>query len=341
MLAEEYNKKFARRFVISGIIICLILFYFTLQIFLDGFLGSIILYVLFRPMMRKLVEVKKWRKSLAALLIILVSFFIVFVPVYWIASLIIPRIYIIFSKGSLLMESVLKADQKIADLTSFHLLTADAISSLQSAATGMITNILGESLNIITDLALLYLFFYYLLTNTGTIEKYLERIIPFSKDKFDQFAKELEDQTKSNAIGIPLLALCQGIFASVGYWIFGIPEPFFWGIMTGFFSLLPILGSAIIWIPAALYQLSLGFTWQAIAISVYGIVVIGTVDNVFRLVFQKKFADVHPLITIVGLIVGLQLFGIPGVIFGPLLISYFVLLVKIFVNEFLEGKTEE
>ena len=99
---------------------------------------------------------------------------------------------------------------------------------------------------------------------------------------------------------------------------------------------MPMIGSALIWVPAGIFKLSEGASWQGIAIILYGLLVIGTVDNVFRLVFQKKFADIHPLITILGVIVGLQLFGVPGLIFGPLLISYFILLLKIFNEEFLK-----
>ncbi|MBP9922881.1 MAG: AI-2E family transporter [Bacteroidia bacterium] len=336
MEQEEYNKKFARRFVIVSLLICLILFYSTLSIFLDGFLGAIILYVLFRPLMIRLVEVKKWKKGLAATTILIISFFIIFVPVYFIGSLILPRIYMIFSSGSLTMDALQKADNQLQNLIGFQVLTPENLASLQSSATGFITNFLGASLNILTDLLLLYLFFYYLLVNTGKIEKYLGEIIPFSPDKMDRFSKELEAQTKSNALGIPLLAICQGLFASLGYWIFGIPEPFFWGLMTGFFSLLPMVGSALIWVPAGLYKLSEGSNWQGIAIILYGILVIGMVDNVFRLVFQKKFADIHPMVTILGVIIGLQLFGVPGLIFGPLLIGYFILLLKIFKEEFLK-----
>lgn len=338
MNGEEYNKKFARRFVIVCLLICLVLFYTTLQIFMDGFLGAVILYVLFRPMMRRLVEKRKWKPGLSAISILLLSFFIVLIPVYLIVSMIIPRVYIMFSSGSLLVDSLTKADAKFNELTGFHILTPSNMESLQSSMTGYVTNFLGESLNILTDIALLYFFFYYLLINTGKIENYLQRIIPFSQEKIARFAKELEDQTKSNALGIPLLAVLQGIFAAVGYWIFGIPEPFFWGMLTGFFSLLPMIGSALIWVPAGIFQLSQGNTWQGAAILVYGVLVIGTVDNVFRLFFQKKFADIHPLITIVGVIVGLQLFGVPGLIFGPLLISYFLILLKIFKEEFLDDK---
>ena len=152
-------------------------------------------------------------------------------------------------------------------------------------------------------------------------------------DDIQLLGDELKAQTYSNAIGMPLLALVQGIFAWIGYLIFGIQDAFFWGMMTGFFSFIPFVGSALIWAPAAIYQFSYGAPWQGIGIIIFGILVIGTVDNVFRFVFQKQFADVHPAITVFGVIIGLQLFGIPGLIFGPLLLSWFLLLIKIYRDD--------
>ena len=184
-------------------------------------------------------------------------------------------------------------------------------------------------MSILTDILLMFLFLYYLLVNIGRNERFLERVIPLTRDKMIRFADELQAQTRSNALGIPLLALAQGIFAVLGYWIFGIPDPLFWGLITCVFSILPMIGSAFIWVPAGIYQLTADNEWQGIGVILYGIFVIGTVDNVFRLFFQKLFADIHPLITVVGVIVGLQLFGMPGLIFGPLLISYFMLFLRI------------
>ena len=335
MNSEEYNKKFARRFVIVCVLICVVLLFTTLQIFLDGFLGAVILYILLRPWMRHLTLVKKKSASLSASLLMLLTFVVVLIPMYFMAMMIIPRIQLLFSSGSLTMNTIVKADEKLHSAIGVHVFTPENLMKLQASAAEYITGFVGQSLVILTDIALLYVFLYYLLVNTGKIEKYLVRVIPFSEEKMDEFATELIDQTKSNAIAIPLLAICQGLFAALGYWIFGVPEPLFWGVITGVFSLLPAIGTAFIWVPAGVYQLSEGYTWQGIAIILYGLLVIGVVDNVFRLVFQKKFADVHPLITVVGVIVGLQLFGIPGLIFGPLLISYFILLLRILKEEFL------
>lgn len=323
------ENSFSRRFVVTALIVSGLLILYTMRYFLDGLLGAVTLYVLVKPWMQKLLD-RKWKKSSAALLLIIFTLFVVLIPVFLLVYLIVPKITMLFTSGSLTMEALQKADERIFQLTGFNFLTPENISKLQGSMTEFITGFLGQSLNIITDLALLYLFLYYMLVNIGRNERFLDRIIPLSKERIGGFAKELEEQTRSNAFGIPLLALVQGMFAALGYWIFNIPDPLFWGLMTGLFSILPVVGSAFIWIPAGIYQLSNGLMWQGVGILIYGGVVISAVDNIFRLVFLKLFADIHPLITIVGIIVGVQLFGMPGLIFGPLLISYFLLFFKIF-----------
>ena len=326
---EEIEKPFSKRFVLTGLAITGVLILYNMRFFLDGFLGAVTLYVLFKPFMHRLLN-QKWKKSWAALIIILLTLILVLLPAFFLLYLIIPKISMLFTSGSLTMGAIQAFDFRLYELTGFNILTSENIAKLQSSATGFITGFFGQTINIITDLALLYLFLYYLLINIGKNEVFLEKVIPLSKLKTNEFAKELEDQTRSNALGIPLLALAQGLFAALGYWIFQIPEPLFWGLITGMFSILPMIGSALIWIPAGLYLLSAGNNWQGIGMLLYGAVVIGTIDNVFRLFFQKLFANIHPLITIVGIIVGIQMFGLPGLIFGPLLISYFILFFKIF-----------
>jgi predicted PurR-regulated permease PerM len=135
-----------------------------------------------------------------------------------------------------------------------------------------------------------------------------------------------------------VLAIVQGLVASLGYWIFGLSEPIFWGIMTGFFSFVPFVGSALIWLPAAIYLFSIGHTWQAIATILYGFIVIGSIDNIFRFVFQKKFADVPPLITVFGVIAGFNLFGLVGLVFGPLILSWLIILIEIYYEEYMSSE---
>lgn len=145
---------------------------------------------------------------------------------------------------------------------------------------------------------------------------------------------ETKVMIKANAIGIPLLAIIQGIVGLVGYWIFGVREFALWGFITGVCSIIPVVGTALVWLPLTGYLFSIGNTWQAFGLGIYSVVVLSNIDYIARITVLKKIGDVHPLITILGVIVGLSMFGFLGLIFGPLLISYFILLIKIYRNEF-------
>lgn len=139
----------------------------------------------------------------------------------------------------------------------------------------------------------------------------------------------------SNAIGIPVIMMLQGSLSSLGYWFTDAGDPIIWGILTGFAGLVPAVGTSVIWLPLSLNLLIGGYIWQGIFLLLWGSLVISLVDNGFRMVFLKKYADTHPLIPLFGVILGINLLGFWGIIFGPLLLSGFLLLVKIFHSEFL------
>ena len=139
----------------------------------------------------------------------------------------------------------------------------------------------------------------------------------------------------SNAIGIPLIAFAQGLIGLIGYLIIGVKEPFFWFGVTCIAAMLPVIGAALAYIPLAIIFFANNQTGQGIAMLVFGFGIIGTIDNVLRFTLLKKIGNVHPLTTVFGVIIGLSLFGFIGLIFGPLLISLFMLLLKIYSSEFI------
>jgi predicted PurR-regulated permease PerM len=131
------------------------------------------------------------------------------------------------------------------------------------------------------------------------------------------------------------MGIIQGGLAVLGYWLFDAPDPLLWGIVTGICSFIPFVGTMAAWVPIAILSFANGDTGNGLAQTAWGLIVIGGSDNVFRMILQKKIGDIHPLITVFGVIVGLNMFGFLGLIFGPLLISLFLLLVKIYINEFI------
>jgi predicted PurR-regulated permease PerM len=175
-----------------------------------------------------------------------------------------------------------------------------------------------------------------MLMNGLDMEKQLTRMVPLKKSNIDQLTSETKIMVKANALGIPIICAVQGIFATLGYWIFGIEDWGLWGFVTGVLAYFPIIGTMAVWVPLVIYQFSVGDTGLAIGLTIYSIIVTGNVDYITRLGLMKKMGNVHPLVTVMGVIVGLGLFGFIGLIFGPLLISYLFILIKIYVNEFSE-----
>jgi predicted PurR-regulated permease PerM len=321
-------------FLLVVILLMGILITANLYDFVDGILGAVVLYVLYRPLMEYLVKEKKWKKAWTALLIILLTLVILIGPLIVFSNIVFPRLTAIVSDKSMLMDVVRGLDIKSQEMLGIKLISEENINNLKQSTTSLLTGFVGGTLQILADIGIMILILYFMLVNVGYLEIGFNRWLPFSEENIKKIGKELRDQTISNVLGSPVLALVQGIVAWIGYWIFGLPDPFFWGIVTGVFSFMPVVGSAMIWLPAALFLLSAGDIWPGIMMLIYGFFLISMSDNIFRFSFQKIFADVHPLVTVLGVIIGIKLFGLTGIIFGPLLISYFLILMKIYSEEY-------
>lgn len=166
------------------------------------------------------------------------------------------------------------------------------------------------------------------------MKKTLMSYIPLGKDNLEVIGNESDELVKSNAFGIPLVAISQGIIALIGYLALGVPDPLFWFVITAIGSMIPFIGTAIGIIPVSILLFAQGDTWQGVAIIIYGFTVVGVTDNLIRLYILEKLASVHPLITLFGVLIGVPLFGFIGLIFGPLLISLFLLILKIYKKEY-------
>ncbi|MBK8847662.1 MAG: AI-2E family transporter [Bacteroidetes bacterium] len=305
---------------------------FALRQFVDAFLGAVMVYITARPLMRYFIVKLRWKKSWSALTVIIISVLVVTVPLYALVSMVAPRIIDIFSDASIITNAIHFLDAKVMQWTGMEIFNDENLRKFREAGANYASSALSETVSIFGDVAMLIFILYFMLANTGSIEKFFENNIPISKSNIKEFAEELHSMTISNAVGVPVMAIIQGIVATVGYWICGLPDAPLWGIVTGVCSFVPVVGSALVWLPAGIYMLSVGNTWQSVGILITGII-ISVSDNILRFTLLRKFADVHPLVTVFGVIVGIHYFGIPGIIFGPLLIAYLLILFKILKQE--------
>lgn len=333
-MPTSFNNRLRQLLLLALIFFIGIMLVTELNIFLPGLLGGVTLYILTRKWYYALTIKKKWSKSLTAFLFILGSLILIAIPVYLSIVLISPKVNSLVHNQQEVIQGIQVVFDKIEKATGQKLMTANNAQNIAAKISGFIPIFLNSTANLLTNLIMLFFLYYYLLTGGRYIEKYLEQFIPLKQENVDTLAAETIVMVRANALGIPVICFVQGVFAAIGYLIFGIKDWGMWGFVTGVFAFFPLLGTMIIWVPLVIYLYSTNQSFAATGLLIYSVVVTGNVDYITRLSLLKKIGDVHPMITVLGVIVGLKLFGFMGLIFGPLLISYFVVLVKIYMNEF-------
>ncbi|SDF25315.1 AI-2E family transporter [Chitinophaga filiformis] len=326
-------------FLLIIVLLAFVLFS-ELYTFFPGFLGAITMYILSRKYMFRLVEERKWRKSAAAALLMFMSFIIILLPFGLLINMLTNKIGYAVTHSSELIAGLKTVNDRIQAATKIDILSQVRLERLQEYLTSVLPGLLGATFNILTAIAILYFILYFMLVNGREMEAWLYEYIPLKDENVLRLGTEFHKLVIANAVGIPLIAVIQGIVSLVGYFIFQVPQPLFWFAVTCFTAMLPVVGAAAVYVPMGVYLLATNMTWQGIGVLVYGFAVVGTSDNLFRLILAKKIGDVHPLITVFGVLIGVNLFGFIGLIFGPLLISMFILLLDIYSNEFLTKKRE-
>jgi predicted PurR-regulated permease PerM len=334
MNQKIFNERLRQVFFFLLILIIGILLAVELGAFLPGLLGGVTLFILSRSYYYKLVNQKKWPKGITALLFIIIFLVILAIPIYLSINLLAPKIHGITQSQDKIMEGIKLVGDKIKERTGFTILTAENAKWITSRITSFIPGVINSTASVLTNLLMMFFLLYYLLVSGKDIEKHLSRIIPLKASNISILAAETKMMIKANALGIPVICIIQGSFAALGYWIFGVESWALWGFLTGVFAFFPLVGTMIIWVPLVLLMYAQGLNWQATALLFYSLLVTGNVDYIARLGLMKKMGNVHPVVTVLGVIVGLKLFGFIGLIFGPLLISYLIVLVKIYINEF-------
>lgn len=327
-------------FFIAVIVFLGVVLFRQLSFFISAFLGSVTFYVIMRKRMFYLTESRKWGKASAAAVLMLLSFFVILVPIGVLGNILYAKISDIVTHSSQYLNSLKGVAAQIKEKTGYEIVKPENINQLGSFLAQLLPKILGVTLNTLTLVASMYFILYFMLVNGRRMEEALYEYIPLKDGNVELIGKEVKVMVVSNTIGIPLIALAQGIVGLIGYLIIGIDEPWLWFVATSIAAMMPVVGAALIYIPLTISLFAQGDTGKGIAMAVWGFGVIGLVDNLFRFLLNKKLGDIHPLITIFGVIIGVQLFGFIGLIFGPLLISMFLLLLRIYSSEFILKRRE-
>ncbi|NOT50218.1 MAG: AI-2E family transporter [Chitinophagaceae bacterium] len=323
------------------LIIMVILVLRELYIFLPGLLGAITTYILSRNSYFQLIYHRKWKKGRTAGLYLLFFFLIPSALIYFSITMLGHQLRPFLSDPAVFFSKMKDAVTSMQDKTQIHFVSADFLTGIQEKMAGLIPRLVNDTVILLTNFAILLFVLYYMLVHGSEMESYLRKIIPLKKVNIDLLASETKRIVRASAIGIPLISLIQGITAGIGYIIFGVDDFILWGFLTGVFAFFPVIGTMIIWIPLVIALYSGGHTWNATGLMIYSIIVTGNIDYVSRITILKKLGNIHPVVAVFGVIAGLGLFGFIGFIFGPLLVSYIILIFRIYRSEFANNNGSE
>ena len=328
---NEYIKQIGMTIVIV-FLFCLIVT--KLQYFASSILGGFTMYMILRKTHHRLLT-KGWNRTLSTLVLLLGVCVFLFIVLGSFATLILLKLKQF--NPQIIFDSLRHIHGLLMEKWDYNIFSEDIVQQAVNTIGNTLPGILSATGNVVANVMMMIFVLFFMLKQSDKFESVMESFLPFSKKNVYTLKKETNNMVVSNAVGIPLIMIGQGLTAALGYWIFNAGDPIVWGILTGVFGLIPIIGTAGIWLPLSINLLLGGNIWQGIALLIYGAGIIASIDNLFRIIFMKKYANVHPLITIFGIIIGMNLFGFWGIIFGPLILSGFLLLIKIYKDEFLSN----
>jgi predicted PurR-regulated permease PerM len=325
-----FNYKQRNNIVLGAIVILGCFLVYAISGLFSSIFGAIVLFTMFRPVYIFLTEKKRWNKSLTAILVIVTSLVLIIVPLMSLCIMAVSKIGGI-NRNSFDLQTWI---DKIDDYAGYNFnqphFAENTMQKLGTYATDLFPSIVGSAANILVTLLVMYFLLYFMLVQMRGFEAAMLKYAPFREQHVLRFAVALRNATYSNVLGQGIIALVQGALLANGFLIFGIPDPLFWGVIGAFISFLPVVGAPTLSIPAAVILFVQGHTLKGVLLLMYGLLFIGNVDSFLRMLINRRIANTHPLITIIGVLIGIPLFGITGLVFGPLLLSYFLLLLEIY-----------
>ena len=302
--------------------------------FASGLLGIAVLYVIGAPAHRRLSRVLPPRVS--ALLVTLAALALILLPGALLLGLVLgeaPETMQAMQNGSL-----------FARLQTLRIGPLDVGAQLAEAGGALVSWVsqqafafFGSAARGALSMVIAFFGLYYLLTSPGAVWPAVRELLPFSDATTERLRHRFYRVTEATILGTVLTALVQGTIVGVAFWAVGLPSAVFWGFMTALASVLPIMGSALIWMPGVIVLLLNGRYGAALALLIVGGMA-GGVDNLVRLFVFKAVSNIHPMATLVGAFAGLKYFGLIGVLLGPLAIAYFFELLKMYREEYVTGR---
>jgi predicted PurR-regulated permease PerM len=306
--------------------------------FLTGLLGALVLYVVFTPFYRALRR-HGLRPGWAAGLVVLAALVLVVGPG-------ISFIGLVANEAQGMTAQVLQSPL-LARLRELRVGPYDIGAQVENLGSQFVSwagssalSVVGTATRLGIQITISFFGLFYLLVAPDGAWRGIRPFIPFSSANAEILRVRFRDVTFSTLVGTGLTATVQGLLVGVAFWAAGLANAVFWGVVTIIVAILPVVGSGLIWGPGAAALALAGRPGPAIALAIWGVFVVGNVDNVIRPFVFRRWARIHPFITVIGAFAGINWFGLLGLLIGPLAISYFFELIRMYRAEYLQEEEE-
>lgn len=338
-----------KRVHIVSFLIVLGLFFIAIAWLLLPFINivafALIISILFHPVYRLLLKYVK-KPAIASLFTVLLILILIAGPLVFFGQVIyteLSSLYDRFQSGALVIDR----DQIVASLPlqlqelvqNFSVEFNNLVSRLADQAVSSSAKILGNVAGFVASCFIFVFIVYHLLKDAPQIKAVLKDISPLANGQEEMLIKKIVAAVNGVVKGSFIVALVQACVATVGYIIFGIPEPFLLGAFTLVAALVPNVGTALTIIPAVIFLYVTGNTPGAIGLAIWGAVAVGLIDNFIGPRLVGNSAKLHPVLVLLAVLGGLQVFGILGFLIGPILMAVFVAMIEMYREEF-KGYTQ-
>jgi predicted PurR-regulated permease PerM len=346
------GDKSYRPFLVVVLLFSLYLTYNILRPFTHTIIFAIILASMFYPLHIWLVRLCRGRRNPAGLLSILVITFVIVLPLLVFSTALISQavhsINLVndwIRAGNL---EILMQDSRISTYTAWLQQRAPFVDLQKLDIQGNIlqfsknfgqfllsqgANFLGDMLGVVSRFFIMMFIIFFLLRDGSQMVDKIKYLAPLREDQEDRIIERIRAVARSALLGSFLVALGQGVSGGIGLSIVGIPG-FFWGAMMGFTSLIPLIGTALIWVPAVIY-LALLAKWKSMLFLIlWSVLVVGSFDNFLRPYLMKGQAGMSPFYIFLAIIGGVQYFGLPGIVYGPLILTFAMVMLYIYQIEY-------
>ena len=330
VLNREGESKF---WTIAAIVILGILVFILLRPVLISLVAGLILAYIFLPLYKWVLKCAKYR-TLSAFIVIFALVAIAVIPLWYALPVLINQFFEVFKLSQTVdLSSIL---QKI-----FPSITKDILIQAGTTITAVVskasTSVLSSAVNLFSEIPSLLLsllvvgfVFFFGLRDSEELTKIAKEISPLNKAKEKILIQQFKDITESIVYGQFVIGISQGLLAGIGFLVFGVDKALLLTLLTIFCSIIPILGPYIVYIPVAIFIFASGNTGAGIGFLLYNLIIVSTLDNFLRTYIVAKKTKMNQGIVLIGMISGLIMFGVVGLLIGPLILAYFLIILQLY-----------